>query len=309
MNERQLRYAIAVRDERGFSRAAKRLRLSQPSISQQVMLLEEELGFPLFLRSMNDVSVTFLGRKFLAQAEQALGSMSGLHDVARQLRHGADQSLSLGVSSGISPFAVPLALESLHPPLTKTRLELVTAPSPKVQRMVLQDALELGIVVEIHPHRILPELHRECVGEIDMAIFVPPGHRLSQKAGGVEMDELLAEALVINEPRAGYGELVQSMFTDRGLQPNVVAISDCVGATKLMVRAGVGVAILPALSAPDETREGSLVRIPLKSTRTISIDLVHRAAQDNSSFKAARMAISNLFRKRLKTETTARAVA
>jgi DNA-binding transcriptional LysR family regulator len=309
MNERQLRYALAVRDERGFSRAAKRLCVSQPSISQQIKLLEDELGFALFLRTKSDVDITFLGRKFLSQAEQALTGFNGLHDVARQLRHGASNTLALGVSSGISPFVVPLAIEALTPVLEKTRIEMTSAPSPRIQQLVLQEVLGLGIVVEIHARRILPELRRDCLGTIDMALFVAPSHPWAQRRTAIDLAEMTGERLITTEPRTGYGELVQCMFTDRRLQPNIVAISDRVGIAKFMVRAGIGDAILPAVCAPDEIRGGQLVCLPIHNAPCVSIDLVQSPAVGDRTPTTAAAAIAALLRKRLATNPAKRNVA
>ncbi len=187
MNERQLRYALAVRDERGFSRAARRLNVSQPSVSQQVRVLEEELGFALFARTARGVEATFLGRKFLDQTEQAMTRLTGLADVARRLRRGPTRGLAIGISSGIAPFVIPLVIEALRDELAHLRLELATAPSPTIQRQILQGALGLGIIVEISASHLLPELKREELGSVEMAVFVPAGHKLLKKKGAIDL--------------------------------------------------------------------------------------------------------------------------
>ena len=72
MNDRQLRYALAVRDELSFSRAAENLIVSQPSISEQVGVLERELGFPLFRRTGRGIEITESGQVFLNQAQEVM---------------------------------------------------------------------------------------------------------------------------------------------------------------------------------------------------------------------------------------------
>jgi DNA-binding transcriptional LysR family regulator len=309
MNERQLRYAIAVREERGFSRAAKRLHIAQPSVSQQVRQLEEELGFALFVRSEAGVEPTFLGRKFLRQAEYAVGGLAGLTDLARQLRHGPAEGIALGVSSGISPFVIPLVAEALKEKRARTRLEVATAPSPRIQRLVLQEVIDLGIVVEISARHILPGLRHDRVGAIDMALFVPAEHRLATCRRPVDLDEVADEPFVLNEPQTGYGELVQTMFRDRGLHPNVAAITDSVGAAKLLVRAGVGIAILPALSAAYEVRLGDLVPIEIRQRRQVWLDLIDRAGESEGLLAPERGRIEALLKARLVSNATAESAA
>jgi DNA-binding transcriptional LysR family regulator len=309
MNERQLRYALAVRDERGFSRAARRLNVSQPSVSQQVRVLEEELGFALFARTPRGVEATFLGRKFLDQTEQAMTRLTGLADVARRLRRGPTRGLAVGISSGIAPFVIPLVIEALGKELAHLRLELATAPSPHIQRQILHGALGLGIIVEISASHLLPELKREALGTVEMAVFVAPGHKLLRRPGKIDLAEIVDEPFVITEPNTGYGELVQSIFSDRGLVPNVVAISDTVGAAKLMVRSGIGIAILPAVCSPSELAAGELFRIPLATPRLISIDMAFRPGLEDSLIKSSGTAIAGLLRKRLKSTGAMRSVA
>ena len=99
------------------------------------------------------------------------------------------------------------------------------------------------------------------------------------------------------------------MFNDRGLEPNVVAISDTVGAAKLMVRGGVGIAILPALCAPTELDSGELCRIRLATPRLVSVDLVFRPGIEDPIVKSCGSAIASLLKKRLKGLGSIRHVA
>ena len=276
MNDRQLRYALAVRDERSFSRAADRLLVSQPSISEQVRLLEDELGFALFRRTGRGIEITQPGRIFLRQAEQAINNLYGLADLARQLRRGPLSAFSIGLSSGIAQFLIPPVMDALRPKLARMQLEVVTSTAPRVQRLVLQHVLDVGFTVQIRPHSAMPPLQSETVSRVDMALFVPPQHRLAQADGPVDLAEIVAEPLIINEPTVGYGALVQSMFADRGLQPNVGAVADNVGTIKSMIRCGVGIAILPAVSAEPEVQLGHLARLPLKSRREVSLVVARR---------------------------------
>src|ERR1700682_1908897 len=83
---RQIRYALSVAKERSFTKAATRLNISQSAVSEQVKLLEDEVGFPLFRRTPRGVDVNDAGRTFLYEAERVVGDVLSLSDTARRLK-------------------------------------------------------------------------------------------------------------------------------------------------------------------------------------------------------------------------------
>src|SRR6266849_5385588 len=91
---RQLRYALSVSKERSFTQAAKRLNISQSAVSEQVKLLEEEIGFELFRRTSRGIEATDRGRTFLYESEQVMGDLLSLSDTARRLRGSLQDTLT-----------------------------------------------------------------------------------------------------------------------------------------------------------------------------------------------------------------------
>ena len=108
LSVRQLRYALAVWREGTFVKAAEKVHISQPAISEQVSQLEAAIGFELFRRTGHGVEVTDLGRTFLLEAEEVYLGMLQLSDTANQLRGAQGGMFSIGLSSGVTPFLVPL---------------------------------------------------------------------------------------------------------------------------------------------------------------------------------------------------------
>ena len=86
MEFREIRYALSVAKERSFTKAAARLNISQSAVSEQVRLLEDEIGFPLFRRTSRGIELTERGRTFLYEAERVVGDVLSLSDTARRLR-------------------------------------------------------------------------------------------------------------------------------------------------------------------------------------------------------------------------------
>jgi DNA-binding transcriptional LysR family regulator len=276
VNERQLRYALAVRDELSFSRAAERIFVSQSSISEQVCLLEEEIGFALFSRTGRGVQLTEAGRVFLRQAEETVSSFTGLDQLARKLRRGSVSGLSMGMSTSVVQFLFPLIVEALRPAESNLELSVITTYPPHLERLILQEVLDVGFTVQFAPTASHPTLAWHAIAAIDMALFVLPDHRLAGAQEPIDMSVIAREPLITSDPSLGWGLLLQSMFGEFGLTPYIVAVADRPDAMKTLVRSGMGVAILPALVALSEVQSGQLVRLPIKPNKTVSLCLVRQ---------------------------------
>jgi DNA-binding transcriptional LysR family regulator len=278
MNDRQLRYSLTVWRERSFSKAALKLNISQPAISDQIRLLEEELGFELFHRTGHGVEPTYVGRTFLQHAERAMTGMLGLGDTARQLRgEGPRGSFSIGFSSGVAPEMVPRVMATLSLTLPRVRLEIVTAATRRIHRFVLEHRIDAGIAVACDPLSVPDELISERIATSEAALVLPWNHVLGRRSA-VALSELQEERFIINEPDIGYGQFVQSLFIDEGVLPNIAARADNVETIKLMIAAGAGIAILPRGAVEDEIALKRLRAVALKPRREVSITLVRHPA-------------------------------
>ncbi len=274
MNERQLRYALAVWRDRSFSKAAHRLNISQPSVSEQVRLLETELGFELFVRTGRGVEVTFKGRTYLHQAEQAVAGLMGLVDTARRLQGGPKGSFAIGFGTAIARELVPWAMQVLGPALPDLQLEVVTAPTRRIQRMVFEERLDVGLAIEADASSLPPHVVRQRLTVVTLALFLAPEHPLAKSGETVTIGQLAKERLIMNEPDVGYGQYVSSLFADLGVRPTVAAVADDVETAKLMVRANVGIAILPENCALNEIASGDLISVPLLPRCTAPVALL-----------------------------------
>jgi len=129
---RQLRYALSVHKERSFTKAAKRLNISQSAVSEQVKLLEEEIGFELFRRTSRGIESTDRGRTFLYESEQVIGDLLSLSDTARRLRGSLQDTLTIGMGSGMAQIFIPRMFADLKNNLPGVRLEILTAPTKNI---------------------------------------------------------------------------------------------------------------------------------------------------------------------------------
>ena len=273
MNDRQLRYALSVWRERSFSKAAEKLNVSQPSVSAQLHRLEGELGFKLFRRTGRGVLVTHKGQTFLHRASQVIDEFLDLSDRARQLRGGPPVSFAIGFSSSVAQAMVPVAMTALAPVLPRVRIETITGPTRRILRFVSEERLDAGITIEASPRDLPANVRTERFGRVAIVLVVAAKHRMARTNAAVDLTSLVKEKLIVHEPDIGYGQQIQTLLADRGLRLNVAAVADNAETIKLMVRSGVGLALLPR-SCVDEDNAASLRVIPIHPQLELPMTLV-----------------------------------
>ena len=261
MDVRQIRYALTVAKERGFTKAAQRLKISQSAVSEQVKLLEEDIGFDLFLRTGRGVELTGRGRTFLAEAERVTSELLNLSDVASRLK-GGGETLRIGMGSGLASSLLPKLFAAGNLP-ANLLLEIRTAPTRVIFDELHAERLDIGVAVEVSPDRALSGLTVQHLYELEMVAIAPPGMTLPMARGHVDLARLGNTPLIMNELSVGYGYLVTSLLHDLGVRPRVCAIVDNVETIKMMVRAGLGTAIVPGAATEDETRHKLLQVLPI----------------------------------------------
>jgi DNA-binding transcriptional LysR family regulator len=274
MNNRQLTYALAVREDLSFSRAGEKLCVSQPAVSEQISLLEEELGFPLFKRTGRGIAVTESGQIFLSRAEEIMNGFTGLKDLARRLKPGHNATFSIGMSTSLVEFLFPVIVDALQSRTPDVQISFMSATAPKIYSLAMQEVLDIGFTVEFSTKNGHPVLTWEEIAYVEMALLVRPDHAMAARRQPIDLAEIADQPLIMNDPLIGYGLLVQSMFKDRGVEPTVVATADRPAAIKTMIRSGMGVAIMPSIVAASEIKMGQLVRLPIRPKREVSLCLV-----------------------------------
>ena len=264
MELRQLRYFAGVAEELHFGNSAKKLFVSQPALSQQIRLLEGELGVELFVgikrTQLHKVELTEAGKVFLVEVKRILQLSEKAIQKVRQV--GAKQQvITLGVFKLILPERVMGMLElfSTHFPLIE--IKLVELPNPvQVQQSVINEQIELGLSV-------LPLVYEGISAnqytESDYMILMNRQNRLStQKA--VTLAQLKKEKWIDHGPEAGlfYGQL-EEVCRKAGFnrESNIAHYVPSFDLLKSMVRSGKGIAFIPA--SLDLNQEADLTAMPI----------------------------------------------
>jgi len=273
---RQLRYALSVSKERSFTGAAKRLNISQSAVSEQVKLLEEEIGFELFHRTSRGIESTDRGRTFLYESEQVMGDLLSLTDTARRLRGALSDTLMIGMGSGMAQIFIPRMFADLKRDLPGVRLEIMTAPTKNIFNELHEERIDAGIAIESNPDRLPAGLIFDRLVDAEMALITHPKHALARSKQPIDIGRLVAEPFIMSELTVGYGQVVFSLFTDLGIRPNILAVVDNIETMKMIVQAGEGIAIVPRACAENEVALGLLKALAIAPARNVSFSLFRR---------------------------------
>ena len=247
METRQLEYLIAVVEESGFTRAARRLHATQSTVSASVQALERSLGTVLLDRSTSPVSLTAAGERLLPLARAAVAAADRVSAEARETGGELRGRVRVGVFASIDLVDLPRVLGAFHAAHPAVDLQLVT--SPEGTRGLADDlaAGRLDIAFAGLPAGDLPRLRLETVLEVPTVLLLPPGHRLA-KAARIRAGDLADEVFVDTPP--GFGNRVHAdrLLAARGIARRVgIEVGDLTAVPRY-VAAGLGVALVPALS-------------------------------------------------------------
>jgi DNA-binding transcriptional LysR family regulator len=244
---RHLRYFIAVAEELHFGRAARRLNLSQPPLSQQIRRLEELFGYPLFVRTSRAVKLTSAGEIFLERARRTLRKMEEDLHATRSVARGEAGSLTVGfIGSGMLT-RLPAMLGQYRARFPKVNLYLREFHTSGVIRALLEGSLDVGFLRDGGP---TDGLEVETLFAEAFYAVLPSRHPLARRwlRRPFDVAELRDEPFVFFSPTAGTRayEKPVSLCLEAGFRPRVVQEAPQWLTILRLVGAGLGVSIAPA---------------------------------------------------------------
>ena len=255
MELHQLRYFVTVVREGTFTKAAERLYITQPSLSEQIRKLETELGSPLFQRLGRRLALTSSGEAFLPHAERVLVEVDEARARIEEVRGLRLGRLSIGVLPSVAARLLPGVVAEFrgrHPGVDVVLRE--RSLGAQLEQLVHDGAADLAIV-RLPGRRA--DLEERALAREPMVLVVPPGHRLGGRRS-VALAELAGEPFVATDPGHGLRGLLERCCRQAGFEPRVVLETGQPDSVIGMVLAGVGVTVVPRLAAG---REGTQVPI------------------------------------------------
>jgi len=245
MELRHLRYFAAVAEELHFTRAAAKLGIAQPPLTQQIKALERELGVDLFVRAGRGVSLTSAGTAFLADAKIILAHVAAASLRARDASRGRVGRLGVGFTESASfhPL-VTEAFRGFRAAYPDVQLDLSEGHSPTLIAALEDGSLDLAFVRP--PFTPSRRIAYEVLAEEAMAAALPIDHRLAGRQS-LRLQELAEERFVLypRTVRPGLADEVVNACRRAGFEPAVGQETPQLSSTINLVAAGLGVSIVP----------------------------------------------------------------
>lgn len=243
---RELECFTAVAEELNFSRAARRLNLSQPPLTRQIQSLEEKLGCLLLVRNTRTVTVTPAGRLFLEDARGLLNHLDAARDAARRAAGGETVRLRLGFVGALLDESMVRLLQAFresHPPCQICLEDL----SPASQLDALASGAIDGAFVGAPPHSLRKDLCSFVWRREPLEIALPAAHPLAS-TGSLRLSRLRDEGwiMVSREAAPAFRRQFDTLCKQENFKPKIVQESERVAAVLTMVAAGQGISLLPA---------------------------------------------------------------
>jgi DNA-binding transcriptional LysR family regulator len=242
---RQLRYFVAVAEERHFGRAAQLLHMTQPPLSQTIQALEDMLGTPLFVRTKRSVALTPAGLALLPEAKRLLQQAASLPDLARRAASGASGLLSLSFISSADYSILPPLLQRFRARYPQVQIDLREATTDVQLEDLMQGKIDAGL--------LLPPLSDKANAVLDylpvlsepLVAALPAGFIRSKRAITLKTVRELPLIIFPRRIAPAFHDTILSCFRDAGVTPHIgqeaIQMQTIVG----LVSAGMGMALVP----------------------------------------------------------------
>jgi LysR family transcriptional regulator for metE and metH len=252
---RHLKLLRAVVREKGLTRAAARLHLTQPALSHQLALLEERLGRPLFLRLGRRLVPTAAGERLVRAAEAVLPELERVEQELSGLGEPESALIRVSTECYTAYHWLPAALEDFGRKFPSVAVQIVVEATHRPIPALLDGRLDLAIVSEKSGDR---RVEHHPLFDDEMVVVMAPGHRLAT-VPTLTPAPFAAETLVLYSIPLSLSDFYQRFLRPAGVMPARVMRVELTEAILEMVRAGQGVAVLAGWAVAPEVRAGRLV--------------------------------------------------
>lgn len=275
MQFQQLTYFVAVAEAKHFTRAAEEVHVSQPSLSQQIKALENELGAELFSRARGNIALTDAGEALLPLARRILADAdTARHEVQElvRLRRGR---IRLGATPSVCTGLLPDLLRAFHDLHPGVRLLIEEGGSHDLVRELARGALDLAFLVLPLP-AASPALTTVELLKEDLVVLSSPARPAPGHGGTVRIADLAGEPMVMFRHGYDLRELTVAACRSEGFEPSFTVEGGEMDAVLGFVRAGLGIAVVPRMAAVRTGRDLRTTPLaPPGLRRTIA--LAHRS--------------------------------
>ena len=245
MEMQQLRYVVAVARTANFSRAAEQCHVSQPSLSQQILKLEDELGERLFERMKRVVKLTPQGEAFLRRAIQILHEVDAARREVAEAKDLLRGTLTIGVLPTIAPYLLPETMAEFTEKYPGVEIVVQEDTTSRLLKHTLAYEIDFALVSQpINDERLSV---RHLFAE-ELLLALPPTHPLT-KRNDISVRDIACEKLIVMKEGHCLGDQVLNFCESRGRQPQISFRSAQLETIQALVYAGLGLSLIPAMAA------------------------------------------------------------
>jgi len=258
MTLNELRYIVAVAQERSFGRAAAKCFVSQPALSVAIQKLEEELGAQLFERGKSEVSVTPVGERVVEQAQLVLEEAARIRELARAGRNQLVGPFKLGVIYTVAPYLLPDLIPALRVRAPEMPLELEENLTEVLETELKSGRLDAAIIaLPFAP----PGVATVFLYEEPFQVVVPSGHKWTKRKS-VHPDELVGEHAILLNVGHCFRDQVLDACPELNRQDVPTARTNSLETVRNMVASGLGVSVLPRDALTPKYHSSLVVPVP-----------------------------------------------
>ena len=275
-----LRCFVAVAEELHFGRAAARLNMTQPPLSRQIQVLERILNVALLERTSRVVKLTAAGRSFLPEARRILRQIDQAVSIARRIDSGAIGTVRIGFTAATAYSFLPALITACQDKLPNVSLVLIEMVTHEQLEALISNELDIGL---LRPPIARPELASARVLAEPLLAALPAAHPLAATPA-VDLRDFDQQPFIMYSSHGAryFHDALTALFAEHGVQPRYVQHLVQIHSMLALVRAGVGVTIVPE-SAEALGYHGVVLRpIAARRQKSIELDLVWRVDSNNA---------------------------
>lgn len=242
MDLRSLKYFTVVAQELNITRAAEKLNMSQPPLSNQIKALEEELGVALIIRGKRHLQLTEAGNLLLRKANQILEMAEKTKQEISDMTDGLSGTISIGMVEGRAPFLVARWISGFREEFPRVQYSLWNGSSDDVLDRLYRGLVDIAVIAAPYDTEHLDGFQ---VGREPWVAMIPVGHPLAKLPGGtIPLASLVGEPLIVPSRRSRV-DAIRNWFREIDTEPHIICdMSNYLDAVALSER-GVGISIFP----------------------------------------------------------------
>ncbi len=259
MDVKALRAFVAVAETESFTRAGRRLKVTQSAISQQVRSLEQNLGSPLFTRQSRTVALTQAGDVLLPYARQIIAKVEEAIAVVSDFEAAGRGRISIGAGGEICQHVLPELLREFTTRFGKIEVRVVSGFTEQTLKRTLEGTVDLGLLLlpVTHSALIVEELPRD-----ELVAIAPAGHDW-EGLDRVRAKDVVGQPFIAYARASGTFRIVERFLLEAGVFPSMAMEISDLEAVKKMVESGLGVSVVAGFAVKEEVAAGRLIARPL----------------------------------------------